>query len=113
MSATFTWSITEMGAWPSYEGQTDVVVWAQWRCEGLETVSGQEYSSANAGTSAFTLAQGGSFTPYDQLTQEQVLAWVWQSVSKVDIEVGIQANIDQIAKPKPEVLPLPWVTPAA
>lgn len=108
MSATFTWSIANMGTWPSYEGQTDVVVWAQWVCTGAEEVNGQEFVNQTQGLASFTIEQGGSFTPYDQLTQEQVLGWVWQSVSKPDVEVSVQVALDQESKPKPSVLPLPW-----
>lgn len=111
MSANFVWSITKMGTWPSYEGETDVVVWAQWDCTGTEVVNGSTFTANNAGTAFFTLQQGSSFTPYDQLTQDQVLGWCWQSVSKADVQIGIQDQINTLATPTPADLPLPWVPP--
>ncbi len=110
MSATFSWNINDIGAWPVCEGQSNVVAWAQWVCVASQEVSGKTYTAQIQGSSCFSLQQGEDFTPYNQLTEEQILGWVWQSVSKVDVEVGLQSSIDTNSKAQPEVLPLPWAT---
>ena len=60
-------------------------------------------------------ATGGSFTPYDQLTQEQVLGWCWANgVDKDATEAVVQEAIDSQINPTVIQPPLPWAgTPAA
>jgi hypothetical protein len=109
MSATFTWSIEYMQCKPTEGSYTDVVILAGWRCIGAQDT----YLAANNGSVGF-LAPEGTFTPYDQLTQEQVLGWVWANgVDKVQIEANIQEQIDKQINPPIVQLPLPWIAPAA
>lgn len=112
MSATFTWVIQRMTTAPQLDGQTDVVVQAIWACQGVESANGGEYKNSTEGTAYFS-APGGSFTPYSQLTQDQVLGWVWQTVSKTDTEAIVQANLDAAINPVVTTLPLPWIASAA
>ena len=104
METQFAWIIEQMQCAPQQDGETDVVVVACWRCNGTDgTYSVTVYGSCN-----FTYT-GGDFTPYDQLTEEQVLGWCWSSgVDKDAVQVAVDQQIqDQIA-PKIIVLPLPW-----
>jgi len=104
MSAIITWSISYMQCKPSEGSYTDVVINASWNCTGVQDA----YSAANSGSIGF-LAPEGTFTPYDQLTQEQVLGWVWASgVDKGQIEANIQEQIDNQINPPIVQLPLPW-----
>jgi hypothetical protein len=100
-----TWVIEQMWVKPQEDGQTDVVVTAAWRCNGVDG----EYSGTVYGTSGFTLEQGESFTPYDQLTQDQVLGWCWANgVDKDEVEANITAQIQMQITP-PIITPqLPW-----
>jgi hypothetical protein len=106
MSTNFTWSITLLET-KQQEGQyTDVVVTASWYCVGVENGTG--FTCNSAGSSTFT-APTGSFTPYSQLTQDQVLGWCYSSgVNKAAVEAGIQAQITAAANPPIVNLPLPW-----
>jgi hypothetical protein len=114
MSATFTWVIQRMTIAPQLDGQTDVVVEAIWACQGVESANNGEYKSSQEGTAYFPVPQqGGSFTPYDQLTQSQVLGWVWQTVSQSETESIVQANLNAAINPVVTILPLPWASPTA
>jgi len=99
------WIIEQMGVKPQVDGEADVVVTAAWRCNGRDG----EYSATVYGTASFTLAQGGSFTPYDQLTQDQVVSWCWaNSVDKDEVEANVARQIDTQINP-PVISPkLPW-----
>ena len=104
METQFTWIIEQMQCAPQQDGETDVVVVACWRCNGaFADTYGTSY-----GACSFNYT-GGSFTPYDQLTQDQVLGWCWSSgVDKDAVQVAVDQQIkDQIAPPI-VVLPLPW-----
>ena len=82
----------------------------------LFTVTGVdgEYTASIDGNVQFSQnAENTGFTPYAELTQEQVLGWINEST---DNEANYYANIDgQIESMKnppvsPQNTPLPWVT---
>jgi len=55
----------------------------------------------------------GAFTPYADLTQAQVLGWVWANgVDKDATEASVQAQIDSQINPTVIQPPLPWIAPA-
>lgn len=110
MSATITWVIEWMQCKPAEGQYTDVVINAGWRCDGAETAGtpAVDYATNLYGTASFPMPEG-SFTPYDQLTQDQVLGWCWANgVDKDAIEAAVQANIDNQINPPVVQPPLPW-----
>ena len=70
---------------------------AHWR---VSEVDG-DYSASAYGTCGFTYdASSPDFTPYDQLTQDQVLGWCWANgVDKDAIEASLAANINDQKNP--------------
>jgi len=107
MTTQITWSVTAMDCYPQAEGQTDVVFTVHWTCSGVDgTYTGSVYS-----TCGVTYAAGTPYTPYAQLTQDQVLGWIWGSgVDKASAEAAVQTQIDNQINP-PVVSPaLPWAT---
>ena len=110
MSATFTWSVVSLPCYAQIDGQSDVVFQVVWNCDAVQ---GEYKASAGNGTNIPYVA-GSAFTPFNQLTQDQALSWVWSNgVDKLKIEAALQAQIDaQITPPivKPQ---LPWDAPAA
>lgn len=115
MTATTTWIIEWMQTTPTTSTPPEVVLTAGWRCNGSELSGGVDYMSTVYGTCSFPQpAEGGSFTPYDQLTQEQVLGWCWANgVDKTATEANVQTQIDNQINPPVIQPPLPWATPAA
>jgi hypothetical protein len=104
------------------DGYSQVVLSAGWRCTGkdvipppagsAETVQPTTYTATNYGSASFPIpATGGSFTPYDQLTQQQVIDWCWHNgVDQTAVEASINSNIDAQLNPTEVQLPLPWVS---
>ena len=86
--ATFNWSISTLERNLADGG----VIVAHWRC----TASDGDYSASSYGTAGFTPdASAPDFKPYDSLTEEQVLGWVWNDgVDKDATEAALQSNID-------------------
>jgi len=113
MSATITWVIEYMNCIPTDGDLTDVVVTAGWRCNGVEA-SGDpavEYTSTVYGTASFPMPEEGQFTPYADLTEEQVLGWCWANgVDQTATEASVQATIDNEINPPIIQPPLPWAT---
>jgi hypothetical protein len=61
--------------------------------------------SANAyGTVGFS---GDLVTPYENLTQEQVLGWVWEQIDKAEIEANLTKQIEAQKNPVSET-GVPW-----
>ena len=112
MSATIVWSTDWLStSTTEINGFTSVVVTCGWRATGTETANGKEYSNSIYGTCSFPEpAAGGSFTPYAQLTQSQVVGWIWESgVDKTATEAAINANLAAQITPATTQPPLPWV----
>lgn len=102
---TYNWDISQLDCAPQEDGLTDVVVVAHYQCTGTDG----EHSARVYGTCSFTLSTGENFTPYDQLTKEKVLGWIWNSgVDKEATEVNIDTQIYNLINPPIVVLPLPW-----
>jgi len=106
MAATITWTVTEMTCYPEAENYTDVVFAVYWVCSGVQDT----YSTQVAALSACNVPlPSTSFTPYADLTQEQVLDWIWTNgVDRAAVELQVQALIDLQINPPVVILPLPW-----
>ena len=107
MTATITWSVTAMDAYPQAEGQTDVVFTVHWTCAGVQDT----YQASVYSTCGVTYSSGTPYTPSADLTQDQVLGWIWASgVDKAATEAAVQQQINNQINP-PVVTPkLPWIT---
>lgn len=102
---TTVWTISQLDCVPQEDGLTDVVVTAHWQC----TATQDEYSAQVYGTASFTLEQGASFTPYQDLTQDQVLGWCWTNgVDKDATEANVEAQLEAQINPPIISLPLPF-----
>ena len=101
---TITWIIESMDCKPQEGDLTDVVITAHWRCNGTDgTFTGSVY-----GTCGFS-QPGEPFTPFDHLTQDQVLGWCRASgVDKDATEANIDAQIANQVNPPVVTPPLPW-----
>jgi hypothetical protein len=109
MTATTTWVIEWMSCKPTEGTLTDVVVTAGWRCNGVQDA----YNATIYSTCSFPMPDG-TFTPYADLTQEQVLGWCYANgVDQAATEAAIQANIDNQINPPIVQPPLPWANPLA
>jgi hypothetical protein len=104
---TFTTTITAMYTLPQVDGQTDVVVNAQWQVTGVQDT----YTADIGGNSQFSIEQGAGFTPYAQLTQAQVIAWI-PADQITSAQQCVQGQIDSMVTPpvSPSSQALPWVT---
>jgi len=115
MSATITWVIEWMQTTPTTATPPETVITAGWRCNGVQEASTPDatYNATSYGSASFPMPSG-TFTPYDQLTQNQVLGWCWANgVDKDATEASVQAQIDSQINPTVIQPPLPWATPTA
>ena len=104
---TISWIIERLLVKPTEGTLTDVVITADWRCNGSQ----ESYSGTCYGSCSFQ-PPTGSFTPYNELTEQQVLDWCFANgVDQAAIEANVTAQIEAQINPPVVVLPLPWVPP--
>jgi hypothetical protein len=112
---TLSWIIERLLVKPTEGDKTDVVITADWRCNGIETIGTGDDEKTYSGTcygSASFAAPTDSFTPYEDLTQDQVLGWCYANgVDKTAIEANVTAQIENQINPPIIAPPLPWVEP--
>lgn len=108
MAITYTWKVSQMDAYPLYDGQTDVVFTVHWNLTGME----DSYRGYVYGTVGLTLNTGETFTPYDELTESQVINWVKQALGEelvASYEASVAEQIDIQINPPIVSPPLPWL----
>jgi len=109
MTATINWQVTRMDCYPQEDGKSDVVFTVHWTCSGTQTEGETTYNGSVYSTCGVSLDPEAPFTPYEQLTQEQVLGWIWASgVDKSATEAAVQQQIDNQINPPVVTPPLPW-----
>tara|TARA_R110000868_G_scaffold52575_1_gene165898 strand:+ start:1678 stop:1998 length:321 start_codon:yes stop_codon:yes gene_type:complete len=104
MANVYTWTVTAMNCYPQKDDNTNVVFTVHWTCAGTDgTYSNSVYNTCN-----IPLAQG-TFTPYADLTQEQVLGWCWANdVNKDATEEAVGTQLANLANPPVVTQSLPW-----
>jgi hypothetical protein len=104
---TLSWIIERLLVRKVEGTHTDVVITADWRCNGSQ----DNYSGTCYGSTSFA-PPSGSFTPFPDLTQDQVLSWCYANgVDKTAIEANVTQQINDQINPPIIAPPLPWVAP--
>jgi hypothetical protein len=107
-TTTFSWIITQLECLPQKDGQTDVVYNVIWDCCGIQEP--ENIAQSQRGQLNVDYVSGNLFTPYNQLTQQQILQWVFDSgVNKSEVESMVQQKIDAFKSPKTTSPNLPWI----
>ena len=112
MTISYQWSVNSMTAYPKYAELTDVVFQVAWVLSATDGT----YNSAAYGSVDVTYVPGTVYTPYDQLTLNQVNGWVADALgpdgiakAQADCDAAIAAQQDTNLPVTP---PLPWNIPA-
>ena len=97
-----TWTISTL----EYTNDDDKgVVVAHWRATDVDG----DYSASSYGTCGFAYdASASDFTPYDNLTESQVLGWCWANgIDQDAIEASLAAKIEADKNPT-QANGVPW-----
>jgi hypothetical protein len=106
--ASIVWQIEWMKTTPTSANPPECVVTVGWLVNGTQVQDGKTWYATAYGTCGFS-APGDPFTPYANLTQDQVLGWVWASgVDKALVEANIQRQFDEQINPPVVDQALPW-----
>jgi len=100
--ATITWSINSIVILPQVGQYTDFAWQVGWTCTATD---GTNTRSMSSGVTFFPAQQGEGYTPYDQLTEAQVVGWV-QTALGPEKTAQTEAVLTNDVTPMPS--PLPW-----
>ena len=102
---TYSWTINSLPNYPNAQGQTDVVFEVIWTLTGVDG----QYSASEQGASAVNYVAGQPYTPYNQLTEQQVIGWITSSIPEQTLNIYKESIERNIAQQKQiQILPLPW-----
>ena len=91
-----TWTIANLGRNVADGGVTV----AHWRVTESETVGEDTFTASAYGTVGFTPdADADDFVAYDDLTEDDVMAWVWADVDQEATEAALTAKIEADKNP--------------
>lgn len=100
MTTAYTWTISQLDRTIPDNG----VVVAHWLVAAVDG----EFTASAYGTVSFSPDPNApTFIPYEKLTQDEVLKWVWGSVDKDATEASLAVQIDEEKNPK-TATGLPW-----
>lgn len=107
MANTYKWVISQLDAYPQHEGHTDVVFTVHWRRQATDGT----HSADIYGSQSVTLDAEAPFTPYADLTFDQVVGWLEDAMGAELLAAQVAALDQQIENQiNPPVVtpPLPW-----
>ena len=100
MATNYNWTIAQL----EHNVADGGVVTAHWRVSAQDG----DYTASAYGSAGFTPdPTAPDFIAYDELTEADVLAWVYESVDKDATEAALTANIEEQKNPVTET-GLPW-----
>ena len=105
MATTYTWNCKTVDAYPTLEGETDVVYNAHWIVTGVSdqlNPSGDPYKARSIGTQILSTSNITNFIPFGDLTNEIVVEWTKSAMGEEvvsSIEADIQSKINSLITP--------------
>lgn len=106
--STPNWTIAALEAYPQAEQQTNVVFAVHWRAE----LSQDDKTASNYGSVGVTYVAGEPFTPFAELTQDQVVGWAKEALGAdrvAEIETGLASQLQSLLNPTSISPALPWI----
>jgi len=104
------WTISQMDCIPNLDGTLkDYVVTVHWNRLANETVDGKEYNARVYGAQSFPVNNVENFTPYEELTYEQVCGWLDSTLDVTQLDLTLDNQIQNQINPPIVSPPLPFV----
>lgn len=89
----YDWNCKTVDVHPQEEGETDVVYNVHWIVTGVDG----DYSATNIGTQVVPLNEGGTFIPFEDLTNDVVVDWTKEAMGEeqvTQIEASVASEIE-------------------
>lgn len=105
---TKTWVISQLECLPQDGELKNFVVVCHWRRNAIEVDGDKTYYGDVYGAQSFSADNVENFTPYEDLTFDQVCGWLESSLDVESLDAALDAQIENQKNPPIVVLPLPW-----
>lgn len=103
---TYDWNCKTVDCYPEQNNEADVVYNVHWIVTGTSDQTdpqGMPWAATNIGTQTLDTSQITDFIPFDQLTNDEIVAWTKGAMGDeqvASIEKSIQDQIDNLIAPK-------------
>lgn len=112
MAIIYNWVVSAMDEYPTTpDNLTDVVFNVHWRRNATDVVGDITYFADVYGSLSVPAPAPADFTPYADLTFEQVCGWLEAGLDTTAIDANLAVQIENLINPPVVSLPLPWATP--
>lgn len=109
MAITYNWVVSAMDEYPTTpDNLTDVVFNVHWRRTAAETVGGNNYIVDTYNVLSVPAPSPEDFTPYSDLTFEQVCGWLEAGLDVEEIDASLAVKLENAINPPVISLPIPW-----
>ena len=108
---TYDWNINSMECYPEKDGYSDVVFNVRWTLSGKIIQDGNSYGSSCYGSVELQLNPDNPYTPYQELTKEQVTGWIIAALGEEQVDTyynSLANQIENIINPPSVSLSPPW-----
>jgi hypothetical protein len=109
METNFQWVISQLNCAVESEGLPNVINVIHWRYNATKVEGDKTYFADTYGSSSVSHPNPQNFTPYEDVTEEEVINWLEQILPVETMQSGLEANIALQINPTEVTLPLPWV----
>ena len=102
---TYDWNCRTVDCYPEQNNEADVVYNVHWIVTGTSDQTdpqGMPWAATNIGTQVLDTSQITNFIPFDQLTNDEIVAWTKGAMGDeqvASIEASIQSQIDSLITP--------------
>ena len=116
---TYNWNCRTVDCYPEQDNEADVVYNVHWIVTGTSDQTdpqGVPWTATNIGTQTLDTSQITDFIPFDQLTNDEIVAWTKGAMGDeyvAAIEKSIQDQIDYLITPTSVTLTIGDPTPPA
>jgi hypothetical protein len=111
LDINYNWNFNPLECYPSQSGQTDVVFNVHYQ---LYASTGS-YSASSIGVQSIGPVDGETFTPFEELTKEQVQTWVMDSMNAINtgsvdsLYTSLANQIQNQITPPTVIMSSPWL----
>jgi len=102
---TYDWNCKTVDCYPEQNSEADVVYNVHWIVTGVSDQldpEGNPYSATNIGTQVLDTSSITNFIPFNQLTNDEVVAWTKGAMGNeqvTEIELNIEKQIQDLITP--------------
>ena len=108
MKTNFQWVISQLNCAVESEGLPNVINIIHWRYNASQVDGDKTYFSGTYGASSVAQPNPQNFTPYADVTEQEVINWLEEILPVEDMQLSLENNIALQINPVEVILPLPW-----